>query len=485
MPEFSVFKGNSIPKSLPRALRGRALRRLPPCLLLSAALGLAFAAGLRAAEIQVPAFRPGPQTQLNAPYLAPVTPVAYSVNLAVADPLGESSRKAPLQNAILHNLSFLPFIRLADPEAIPGGTLLPAASGPEMDLERFRLAGMDNLITSVWLNPYQVEIRAYEVESGRFMFGSRLDAAENGRIEDVADEFCAQFMETLTGRGDFFRASLAFVRSSGPAKRDIWVTRPTGRDLRQITNVPGNAISPAWSRDGRFIIFSHIDSQSHALGIWDSANGRMQRIRFPGNTVIGPCFTPDNKVIVGLSDGYNPGIFLLDRSFNRERKLISSRGIDVSPSVDASGSKIVFTSSRLGNPHIFMEDLKTGTTTRISFEGKYNTDPSISPDGTLVAFSRQMGDVHRIFVHDLRTGLEQQITFGPGSDEQPEFAPDSYFIAFTSTRSGQKEIYLTTRHGSEAKKVPVGRGDASFPSWGLPETERSRITPAGAPPLTN
>ncbi|MBR3880377.1 MAG: PD40 domain-containing protein, partial [Mailhella sp.] len=64
------------------------------------------------------------------------------------------------------------------------------------------------------------------------------------------------------------------------------------------------------------------------------------------------------------------------------------------------------------------------------------------------------------------TGLDQQVSFGPGSDEQPAFAPDSYFVAFTSTRSGKQQIYLTTRHGGEAKHLPTGPGNAAFPRWG-------------------
>jgi TolB protein len=425
-----------------------------------------------AADMQVPVIKPEPQAPLTAQFLAPVTPVAYVASLAMTEPLGESPHKSALQQAVLYNLSYLPFIELIDGASIPGGVNIPVASGPTLDLERFRMARADNLITTIWVNAYQVEMRVYEVETGEFMVGARFDVRNIPSIEEIADNFCAQFMEALTGRGDFFRATLAFSKTGGPTKKDIWTVRPTGRDLRQVTNVPGDAISPAWSHDGRFIIFSHIDERTHALGVWDSATNRMQRIRFPGNTVIGPCFMPDNKVAVGLTDGQNPSIFLLDHSFRKEKKIISSWGIDVSPSVDSSGSKMVFTSSRLGNPHIFMEDLNTKKAVRVSQGGKYNTDPCISPDGTLVVYARQMDNVHRIFVHDLRTGKEQQITFGPGSDEQPEFAPDSYFIAFTSTRSGKRQIYLTTRHGAEPKLIPTGKGDAAFPSWGFTERKK-------------
>ncbi|MDR1124772.1 MAG: translocation protein TolB [Deltaproteobacteria bacterium] len=414
-----------------------------------------------------PVAAPAAPGALNDKFLAPVTPVAYRVQAALAEPLGEGRYSRELQQAILHNLSFLPFLEILDPAAIPGGVRLTAASGPELDFERFRLSRADNLITTLWINSRQVEMRAFEVLGGRFMFGSRFDLPDSGSVGDVADEFCAQFMEALTGRGDFFRSMITFSRKDGPRKSDIWVVKPTGGELRQITNIPGDSISPAWSHDGRFIVFGNIDSKSHALGVWDARSNRVQRLRFPGNTVIGPCFMPDNKVAVSLTDGRNPSIFLLDHSFRKEKPLINSSGIDVSPSVEASGEKMVYTSSRMGNPHIFMTDLKTGATLKISNEGTYNTDPSISPDGTLVAFARQMGGGHRIFVHDLRTGRETQVTFGPGSDEQPEFAPDSYFIAFASTRSGGRKIYLTTRHGGEARQVDTGRGDSSFPAWGL------------------
>ena len=82
----------------------------------------------------------------------------------------------------------------------------------------------------------------------------------------------------------------------------------------------------------------------------------------------------------------------------------------------------------------------------------------------MIAFSRLTSEGNRIFVQDLTTGTEQQISFGPGNDVLPSFAPDSYFIAFTSNRSGPNQIYLTTRHGGDAKKVPTGSGDARSPA---------------------
>lgn len=406
------------------------------------------------------------------------------VNLALAAPTTGPSNEATslgkdLNTLVAENLSFLPFMRLTDPRAVLGGTILPGYEPPSLDFKRFQLAQADIVVTAFWpkgdRGTSPVQIRAFETNTGKRLFAKEYPSANSGNLPDVADSFCADLLETLTGNGSFFRSTLAFVKK-GKTKHqaDVWLAKPTGRDLRQITSMQGEAMSPAWSPDGRFIVFTHIDDRSHALGVWDRATRKVQRIRFPGNTVIGPAFMPDNKVAVSLSNGKNPDIFLLNHVFQKERPLEQSNSINVSPTFDSTGTKMAFTSNRLGGPQIFLKDLNSGAITRVSKNGSYNTEANLSPDGTLVTFSRMTDFGHRIFVQDMITGLERQITFGPGSDEQPSFCGDSYFIAFTSTRAGGRNLYLITRHGGDAKQVPTGGGLCSFPRWGMPAKQAQK-----------
>lgn len=397
------------------------------------------------------------------------------VNLALATPLQSGNAEArglgqELNKAVHENLSFLPFMRLTDPRAVLGGGT--GAEPPALDLKRFQLAGADIVVTAFWPSGDKsgglVQMRAFETNSGKRLFGKEYQGVSSGDIFEVADRFCADLLEALTGSGAFFRSTIAFVKKTGTMKSDVWLVKPTGRNLRQVTKMDGEVMSPAWSPDGRFVVFTHIDQRSHGLGVWDRNSNRTQRIGFPGSTVIGPSFMPDNRVAVSLSSGRNPDIFLLNHNFQKERPLESSDAINVSPSFDAQGSKMVFTSSRLGGPQVFLKDLRSGSVTRVSREGSYNSEGVLSPDGTLVAYSRMTDYGHRIFVQDMVTGQERQVTYGPGSDEQPSFCADSYFIAFTSSRAGGRQIYLITRHGGDAKKVPTGGGDASFARWGMP-----------------
>ena len=95
------------------------------------------------------------------------------------------------------------------------------------------------------------------------------------------------------------------------------------------------------------IVFTHIDNSTHALGVYDRTTGKQTRVPFRGNTVIGPCYLPDNRIAVSLSTGSYPDIFLLNRQFKRERPLEQSSAINVSPSFDSTGTKMAFTSNRL------------------------------------------------------------------------------------------------------------------------------------------
>lgn len=388
-------------------------------------------------------------------------------NVVQASALGNSNRAPALQKAIASNLALLPFVNVINPNGIPGGATVNSATAEGIDFKRFSLANAQLLITANWIDSSQVELRCFSVAQGSFMFGNRYAVGgSDDSLLDVADKFCDDFLEAVIGRGDFFRASIAFIKTDGPLKRDVWSMRPNGRHLTRLSNMPGEALSPAWSPDGRRVIFTHIDKRSHGLGVYDAGSKTTQRKKFPGNTVIGPTYLPDGRVAVSLTDGRNPSIFMLGHGLEKQGKLDESPSIDVSPSVDAKGSLMAFTSNRLGGPQIFLKDLRSGSVRRISQAGGYNTDPSISPDGTLVAYARQEGGGHRIYVQDLVTGQERQLTFGPGSDEEPAFAPDSYFIAFMSTRSGKKALYLTTRNGGEPRLLPTGPGDAAFPAWG-------------------
>lgn len=372
-------------------------------------------------------------------------------------------RANKLQKMIANNLSYLPFLREIPASQLLGGDPSKGIKAADIDFKPLQLGKIDLVMTSGWKDS-EVELRVFETLSGRMVVGKAYGKIDDKSLPLVAARFCSVLLQALTGKKGFFESPIAFVRQLGKTK-EIYTVLPQGRELTRITKLGGFNLSPSWSHDGKRIVFTHIGARSHELGIWDSATNKITLKRNLGNSVISPVFTPNDRVAVTLNRTGTANIYLLDKNYRVARSLAASHFIDVSPSFDAKGEKMVFTSGRAGNPHIYMFDLKTGEVRRITITGKYNTHPCISPNGRYIAYTHMTSEGHRIYLHDLQTGQEKQLTFGPGNDEYPAFGPDGYFIAFSSDRSGTYKLYLSTRHGDPAKMLRTGNGAAYAPAW--------------------
>ncbi|MDR2744646.1 MAG: translocation protein TolB, partial [Desulfovibrio sp.] len=170
------------------------------------------------------------------------------VNLALAAPITGPQNEAAgmgrdLQQLVEQNLGFLPFVRLTNPKTVLGGTVLAGYEPPSLDFRRFQLAGSDILVTSYWPSgdsgTKAVQLRAFETNTGGRLFGKEYARVSSRDLPEVADRFCADLLEALTGSGAFFQSTLAFVKKTGTMRADVWLVKPTGRELRQITNMPG------------------------------------------------------------------------------------------------------------------------------------------------------------------------------------------------------------------------------------------------------
>ncbi len=399
------------------------------------------------------------------------------INLIVTPPMSLEQEGLPdnehdqkIRALLNSNLGLLPFLHMVGDGEILGGPQVAGIRGADIDFRKFSLSRVDMLLTiGIDLRsgfPGSVEIRAFEVFGQRMVLGKAYTLHDPDQIPLMVRRFCADFMEYLTGHGDFFRSTLAFEKKTGEVK-EIWAATPLGHDLRQLTRLGSIALSPDWSRDGEKMAFTLLKDNQHFLGVLDARTGEVTVFDLPGNTVISPAFSPNGHLAVSIDPMGRPDIYWLDGNFRMDRPVMEHWAIDVSPSFDRGGRKMAFASGRLGNPHIFVLDLESNQVRRVTYEGRYNTNPTLSPDGRYVAFSRQTPEGHRIFLMDLATERERQISFGPGNDEDPSFAPDGYFLAFSSSRSGVYNLYLTTRNADPPVRIPTGEGHATAPAWGL------------------
>jgi TolB protein len=391
------------------------------------------------------------------------------VNITLLPSKGLDGQPVPDEKAkefaelVANDLAYIPFLKLVPSSSLLGGDPSHGVTAQDIDFKPFQLARVDLCMTTGWNGDY-LEARVYETFSGRRVVGKAYrDVAE--KLPLVADRFCSAFLEALTGKKGFFDSPIAFVKQDGKTK-EIYTVLPQGRGLTRITDLGGFNLSPAWSSNGDHLAFTHIGDERHELCIYDNKTHKILRVaKGLGDTVISPVYGPKDVLYASLNLNGTTNIYELSNTFKIGKRLAASPYIDVSPSFDRTGAKMVFTSGRAGNPHIYLLDLKSGRVQRVTTTGKYNTHPCLSPDGRYVAYTHQTSNGHRIFLHDLETGREKQLTFGPGNDEYPAFGPDGYFVAFASSRTGQYQLYLSTRHGDAPRKISTGKGAAFAPAW--------------------
>ena len=395
----------------------------------------------------------GPQTRKISYFIHP----SYSLT---SFPLPSYSSK--LEKILTDNFNLIPFFNMVDLDKklapLNGGVLKKHINFSVLAAKKTDIA-----ITLGWRGN-ALELRAYDVHEEKMLLGRSYQQIKSKDLGDIADKFSKELLKILTNFSGFFESKIAFEGRVGDG-REIYVVSPQGRNLKQITNLGGINLSPEWSTNGDELAFTHLMEDGHLLGIVDLKTESSLFYPIPGNLVIAPTFMPDGRIAISTNVKGKINIFALTKDKKELTFLVNSWGIDVSPSFDDAGTKMSFTSSRLGKPHIFIKNLLTDEIKRVTYKGTYNTSPDLSPNGKYLAFSRSTPSGHRIFVTNLETDEEKQITFGPGSDEEPVFDSSGYFIVFSSNRAGKYSLYLTTREAITAKKIDTGNVEATAPAW--------------------
>jgi serine/threonine protein kinase len=174
---------------------------------------------------------------------------------------------------------------------------------------------------------------------------------------------------------------IAYASSANGARPQIWLVDSTGGNPRQLTHISDGACQPAWSPDGKKLVF------------------------------ITPCIREQDEY---------PGavLFLINADGSQLEPLPSLPGGDFDPAWSPDGSQIAFTSLREGIAHIFTMQLSDHKVERIS--GAYSDDrrPAWSPDEAKIAFE------------STRLGQKQIWTMGSKGESPAEFTKLAEGAAF-------------------------------------------------------
>ncbi len=236
-----------------------------------------------------------------------------------------------------------------------------------------------------------------------------------------------------------FSASGRLVAFSGnyepgpaPAGRHIYVVNVDGSGLRQLTTGAGFDENPAFSPNGKQVVFDrHVGTgKAHVFSVNVDGTGLRQLTNGSFNDSE-PVYMPNGKRIVFVSDRDHDvrtdrsDIFAMAPSGANQRVLIDGPRNEYEPDTAPSGKSIVFVSNRAAGINIFVARANGSHVRQLThnkrdcFSGNCNLSPAWSPDGRHIAYlavGRFSSDLE-VMRADGRGGKE----FANGSTEEEGF----------------------------------------------------------------
>jgi len=312
--------------------------------------------------------------------------------------------------------------------------------------------------------------RLYDTVSEKFLLGKRYFISENKLLPKVVHRYADELVLKLTGKRGVAETKIAFLSKENQGQ-EINVIDFDGENQRQITNDKTLNLTPTWSPNGRWLVYTSYGGNNPDLIMIDSLGKKPKKtlLHLPGLNAA-PSWSPvDDRLSLVLSKDENSEIYTLSNE-RVLRRLTQHFNIDTSPSWSHDGKKIVFTSDRSGRgaPQIYIMDARLGDKAgveRISFGSSYNDDPAWSPDGDKIAYTARVGRRFQIKVYDLITKTSIVLTKMRGNNEQPSWSPDGRFIAFRHKVGSKMSTYIQRLGSDKVRKLSTGNASGASPSW--------------------
>lgn len=178
-----------------------------------------------------------------------------------------------------------------------------------------------------------------------------------------------------------------------------------------------------WHPNGRDFVFSGISKGSPILTVVDTEQGKAIeefRIQEAGE-IFNPAWSPDGRFIVyAASVGGLMDLFVLDVETRERRRLTTDAYADLQPDWSPDGTRIAFVTDRfstnlrelrIGHYELALIDPATGEIERVpGFEGAKNINPQWSPDGSSLYFISDQNGISNIYRVTIPGGELYQLT---------------------------------------------------------------------------
>ena len=277
---------------------------------------------------------------------------------------------------------------------------------------------------------------------------------------------------------------IAFSTNRNGPSGKIYVMNPDGSNQHGITNSFGGETRPAFSPDGKKLLFvrdftailmMNPDGSGQTMVVDGASAGLSSITSFPD-------WSPDGKKIVFRAiakDSRNGGdIYVINADGTGLTQVTTDPADDSSPAWSPDGTKIAFASLRNPVPgdvnyEIYVMNPDGSNQTRLTNNTGFDHSPAWSPDGKRLAFTSRRDGNFEVYVMNADGSNQTRLTNNPEQDSDAKWSPDGTKIVFMSSRDGSfGEIYSMNVDGTGPVNLTNNKGsfdmDPSWQSWSSP-----------------
>jgi Tol biopolymer transport system component/predicted Ser/Thr protein kinase len=259
-------------------------------------------------------------------------------------------------------------------------------------------------------------------------------------------------------------------------KFDIRVVNLDSKQMKWVTNDFRINIRPSWSPSGRFIYFS--SDRSGGINIWrvpvkadGTVNGSLQQVTTGAGQDIEVAVSPDSKRLAYATLRQNADIWRLPVSpqtgmpNGTPEAVISTTREDSRGAWSQDGNMIAFNSDRAGDMNIWLFTLADSSTRQLTTGQGGDFQPSWSPDEKKIAFFSSRSGSPNIWEAEVATGTLKPLTSNSGVNVNPFYSPDASLIAYQSDQSGRLEVWVMNSDGSNPRRLTNVGVTGHFIRW--------------------
>jgi len=247
-----------------------------------------------------------------------------------------------------------------------------------------------------------------------------------------------------------------------PDSAGLWIISDDGKNPHLL--LKGDDINACWNPDGRWIAFE-VGAQIYKASI--DSNGvdttKIVQLTFAGRNFF-PAWSPDGQRIAydsNVDDPNGANVIWIMKSDGTSNRDISQHGVGEwrMPSWSSDGRLIVYQRYvGSGSPEIFTMDSSGKSPSQLTHDNGFDSYPKFSPDGLKIVFE---SDANVWIMDSDGTNLRQLTTNG---GMQPSWSPDGdkiTYIGFTQKQYDPQNngtVWIMNMDGSNKHQLTQGPG---------------------------